>query len=389
MLVAVVGLLAVTFACSSEKATDGQVVTTTTERAALANFSELGPKPVGVTSLTIPKAAGGEREVMVFYPAAAAGPPEVFRISSLLPDQLRSIIPAELDPELVTRASRDVPGDPTTGPFPVFVFSHGFGGHPMEYQHLLTHVASWGFVVVAPVHDERGLLTLLSPGAAPAVDEGRVLLDALEVAQRASADSTSVLKSLVREGPAVFGGHSAGTRAALAAAVADPERAAGLLQLSGGGVGREGNPPDFPKVPTLFVTGSTDEVIPIEDVRSAFERYAEPKQLISVLDAGHLSFTDLCTIGAESGGLLSLAERLGILDRLDAESRTRVERLAGDGCGDRWITPEQTWRISEHTAVAFLRWRLGTDATPTALTGTVLDAIGGAERTEIVGSLSL
>jgi hypothetical protein len=121
-------------------------------------------------------------------------------------------------------------------------------------------------------------------------------------------------------------------------------------------------------------------------VRSAFDRYAKPKKLI--VGAGHLSLTDLCTIGAESGGLLSLAERLGILDRLDTETRARVERLAGDGCGDRWIKAQETWLISEHAAVAFLRWRLGTDPSPAALTGPVLDAIGGARRTQFAGSLS-
>jgi predicted dienelactone hydrolase len=215
----------------------------------------------------------------------------------------------------------------------------------MEYQHHLTHVSSWGFVVVAPVHDERGLLTLLSPGGAPPVDEGRVLLDALEVTLRASTSTTPPLGGLVREGPAIFGGHSAGTRAALAAATRAPERAAGLLQLSGGGIGREGDAPGVPTVPTLFVTGSTDEVIPLEDVRSAFDRYAKPKKLIVIVDAGHLSLTDLCTIGAE-------------------------------------------WLISEHAAVAFLRWRLGTDPSPAALTGPVLDAIGGARRTQLAGSLS-
>ena len=84
-------------------------------------------------------------------------------------------------------------GDRTAGTFPIFVYSHGFGGYPSEYQHLLTHVASWGFVVVSPVHDERGLLSLLGEPRGIGVDEGKILTDAAAATRAANAEASSPL----------------------------------------------------------------------------------------------------------------------------------------------------------------------------------------------------
>ena len=49
------------------------------------------------------------------------------------------------------------PGSPG-GPFPIVLFSHGFGASRLYYSHLLTGIASWGFVVVSADYLERGLL---------------------------------------------------------------------------------------------------------------------------------------------------------------------------------------------------------------------------------------
>src|SRR5262245_59492662 len=46
------------------------------------------------------------------------------------------------------------PADPDGGPYPVVVFSHGFSANAVWYSHLPEHLASHGFVVVAPEHVE-------------------------------------------------------------------------------------------------------------------------------------------------------------------------------------------------------------------------------------------
>ena len=42
------------------------------------------------------------------------------------------------------------------GPYPVIVFSHGWGGKPDAYIHLVTYWAAHGYVILAPTHADAG-----------------------------------------------------------------------------------------------------------------------------------------------------------------------------------------------------------------------------------------
>jgi len=373
----------------TDRAASGGTASTEVAKAP-ARYDELGPHAVGVTTLSIPTDAGGTRDVLVWYPADAAASkaatPEVFKISDLLPPKFRALVPENLNPGLTLRAARDIPGDRTSGSFPIFVYSHGFGGYPSEYQHLLTHVASWGFVVVSPVHDERGLLSLLGEPRGIGVDEGKVLTDAATAARAANAEPSSPLQGIVKtDGKYVVGGHSAGTRSALEAANESAE-VDGIVQMSGGGSFKDAAVSPRPVVPALFLTGSTDKVVPLADVTAAFESYNDPKMLVSFENAGHLSFTDICTIGRDQGGVLTIANKIGLTALLGDQGASQLQRLAGDGCAPEWITPEQTWPAQEHLTVAFLRWRAGIDSSPAALTAAALTGVGEAKLT-FTGSL--
>ena len=46
----------------------------------------------------------------------------------------------------------DAPPASEGGPFPIVLFSHGSSGEPKHVSYLTEHLASWGFVVVAPSH---------------------------------------------------------------------------------------------------------------------------------------------------------------------------------------------------------------------------------------------
>ena len=49
----------------------------------------------------------------------------------------------------------NAPVDGSAGPYPLVVFSHGFSCNPEWYIPLLEHVASYGFIVLAPEHVEQ------------------------------------------------------------------------------------------------------------------------------------------------------------------------------------------------------------------------------------------
>lgn len=51
------------------------------------------------------------------------------------------------------------------GPFPLVVLSHGFSGNPEWYRTIAEHLASHGFVVVAPEHLESDWLSDVVPAS--------------------------------------------------------------------------------------------------------------------------------------------------------------------------------------------------------------------------------
>lgn len=67
---------------------------------------------------------------------------------------VRIYIPAEPTP-----ANADAKAPPATHPF--IVFSHGLGGSGRNYQYFGAHMASWGYLVIAPTHHGSDTAALL------------------------------------------------------------------------------------------------------------------------------------------------------------------------------------------------------------------------------------
>src|SRR5262245_26256347 len=94
-----------------------------------------GPWQVGVRTIEADDGLGNTLTIEVWYPA----------------------IPAEgAQPEVTlgipSAAVRGAPGDARGGPFPLVAFSHGRGGIRVQSVYFTVHLASWGYVVVAPDH---------------------------------------------------------------------------------------------------------------------------------------------------------------------------------------------------------------------------------------------
>ena len=72
--------------------------------------------------------------------------------------------------------------------------------------------------------------------------------------------------------------------------------------------------------------GHRRRVIPAESSRAAFEAMASPKYLVEVGGAGHPVFSDICLIGADKGGLVAIADQVGIpVDQLGSSAPTCTE----------------------------------------------------------------
>lgn len=359
-------------ACSDSDAGGGDAAgdsgggdtTTTIDLADTAAYRGPGPYEVGLTSLSLP-----DREVAVFYPASdgAADGVEDVTYSQLdaLPPALAEAAPALLpegtDPEILTVTIDGVGAEVTAspdGPFPLVLFSHGFGSFRLDASALLAGIASWGFVVAAPQHIERDRAALVSNAVVrdPATDV-QVLVDTIALV----GDAGGPLEGLADTEQVGAVGHSAGGRAVLTA-LSSPEIDVAVGWAAAG----RGDVPVADK-PSMNIAATVDVLVPLTEVEATYDELAPPKRLVVIDGAGHNSFTDICVSVKEGNDLIGLAQSIGfpIPENLAAG--------ATDGCEEGSIDTALGWEVTQHFTVAQLRNALGIDPEPVGLGAGVID----------------
>ena len=170
--------------------------------------------------------------------------------------------------------------------FPVIVFGHGLGGSSLNYQSTMRHLASHGFVVIAP--DSFDLWT------------GADMLACVPWLEAEGANPASVLYGVVDATRVGLAGHSMGgagaVRASLEPAYASVIKAVAPIYPApiGGFFG-------LTQAPVFISAGASDLITPAEAIRaSIFESgsLGGPKLYASLFGSGHLEPTD----GFGSGG---------------------------------------------------------------------------------------
>lgn len=193
-----------------------------------------------------------------------------------------------------------VDGAPAAGPFPVVALSHCTQCLAVSNASVAAHLASWGFVVVAPDHTGNTLFDALE-GDGGALDEETLAMRAADL--RAALDAAEALApdglDLDLDRIAVVG-HSFGAVTAGRVLDEDPRPQAAVFI---------GAPPDSPLLlgadaaaltdPTMFVVLAEDNSIGLPGNTLMASNYAEvsgPSTLATIADAGHWSVSDLCGV---------------------------------------------------------------------------------------------
>lgn len=347
---------------------DATTDTTTTSLEDLADdpaYRGPGPYEVGLTEVSLP-----DREVAVFYPAAdgaTEGAAEVtYSQLDALPEALAQAAPALLpegtDPDILTVVIDGVGADVEAsrdGPFPLVLFSHGFGSFRLDASALLAGIASWGFVVAAPQHIERDRAALVSNAVTrdPQRDV-QVLVDTIELVGAADGP----LEGLADTEQVGAVGHSAGGRAALTA-LSEPE-----IDVAVGWAAAGRGDVEVVEKPSMNIAATVDVLIPLEEIEATYTDLAPPKRLVVIDGAGHNSFTDICVAVRAGNDLIGIAQSIGfpIPENLAAG--------ATDGCEEGAIDTALGWEITQHFTVAELRNALGVDEEPVGLGEGVVDA---------------
>lgn len=174
-------------------------------------FAVHGPFGVGYKPIAIGEGTEQQLNVDLWYPALN---PE-----GALEEITYEFVPQSPDlqsdePAVVRgHALLDAPIDDAMGPYPLVIFSHGFGANPEWYSTLTEHYASHGFVVLAPEHVEHNWFE----NAAATVSRPLDIKRTLDYAEEITAPGGDLAGQIDMGNVAVVG-HSYGGYTALAMA---------------------------------------------------------------------------------------------------------------------------------------------------------------------------
>jgi len=294
------------------------------------DYSAAGPYTPGTREVEIPGTGVETLTVQVWFPSSEAGSDTV-TYDDLLPGG----------------AYTDVAPD-CAETRPVLVFSHGFGAIRWQSPYLTEHLASHGWVVIAP--DHAGNTFLDASDDIPTIARRRPvdLQDSFDwlIGADVDADLTGCIDASA--GYAVsghsFGGYT--TYATAGAPVRDPH-SDDLIVLSDDRVWAavplapwdasgaiDGDTTAEISVPVMTLTGARDETTPLEMVSGLHDGITSTPRYLGVFtNAGHFSFSPVaCDFGKK-----------------------------GDGCGDEYIDLDELTGIVNTAVMAFLEDVRGVD----------------------------
>lgn len=326
-----------------------------------ANRAYAGPGPYAAGTARVTLADGDAAQLWYpVDPAAVAGrAPYVARAASWLPGALASE-PA-LSPfgeGVPTDSWEGVPPAAADGQrFPAVLYAHTTAGTPEEATFLTDHLASWGFVVLAPDFRTWDLAAALTPEAAgstttvaPASASVDELTTALGYLTSADTDPTSILHDRLDLGRVGVVGFGSGGGDALSLAAEDPAVAT-YVALAPTTVSTS-----EVRVPGLVAYGSRDLVVTPASVQELWAGLPTPKRLVVVSSAGHNVFDDVCTVGTGSRRLVAELQA--------AHGSEELVDLAGldvDGCLAPDVDPVAVRPLVLQVTTAQLRAGLGID----------------------------
>ena len=267
--------------------------------------ARFGSFPIGVRTLALEDPSRldvkgtGPRPVTVevYYPSTAAAVAGV-------PRDVVKVLGIDI---VATPAFRDV--DHAPGPFPLVVFSHGNNGIRFQSFFFAAHLASHGFVVVAPDHHGNTFVDTLLGVVDPqvAVNRPRDVSFVIDQFLGFDAEAGNFFAGAIDPARIGVSGHSFGGYTAFTVAggafglgtFTDPRVKAILPQAPFTSI--------FPDaffatvhIPTLVIGGSIDTTTPFAaEQQHPFDLLpsgATVVALAELTDAGHFTFSDFCEV---------------------------------------------------------------------------------------------
>ena len=307
-----------------------------------------GPWAIGHTERTATDSARGDRvlEFDIWYPAQIADPTGPRAFYSLL--GALGITSA--------RGYEDPPvADPGAAPFPLIVFSHGYGSINTQSFHLMEHLASHGFFVIAPEHTGNTQADLSSP--APEFDRYPDVAFVIDEAGRYSADVGDPFHGRIDTLNAGVAGHSYGGMTAQFMAAGHPPfgpdpRVKAIMPIAGSSSQLTDAELASISVPQLLLVGTLDGLRG-DTIRSFSLGGGAPYLYrVDVLGGNHTHFANVCDIG---NFLIGIGLGIGTWPSIGAG---QLVQIYWDTCVPPAFPVEEATRIQNLFATAHFRRHL-------------------------------
>jgi predicted dienelactone hydrolase len=248
-----------------------------------------GPFRVGVTRRTVPYTGvdGGSRplDAVIWYPTEG---------DSTEDRDLGGLLDAPLAPQ---------------GPFALLAFSHGNGGEPNQSRYQVMHLASHGFVVIAPAHpgsrgSECGFSCSGTQTADSAANRPGEILASIDFALEEANEPGALLEGAASEARLGILGHSFGGFTTLGVLGGESR---GRL-LAGLAMAPAAHPGAAPLItaPMMLMVAEVDTLVSIASARTTYERIPADtrRHLLWFANAGHFAYNDACILGCSDADSL-------------------------------------------------------------------------------------
>ena len=150
LLVMICLLLSLVSPLSAQEATQEPMPEAVGLRPDAPTYALHGPYWVGTRSFVL-EGETNPHDIRIWYPAL--NPSGATEALTYTISWMKYLIDSSSD--IAGHALADAGPDVSSAPYPLIVFSHGYGGELIFYAWLVEHLASYGFVVIAPDHQEN------------------------------------------------------------------------------------------------------------------------------------------------------------------------------------------------------------------------------------------
>ena len=180
------------------------------------------------------------------------------------------------------------------GPYPAVAFAHGYMNRSSWYAETLRSIAASGYVVIAP-DSETGRFP----------NHGRLANDLNRslrwLGENSTTGSTAVPRGKVNSARFAVAGHSMGGGVALLAAARSRAVDTVVTLAAAETAPRASIAVRRLRVPSLFVVGSDDRIVPAAGTAVMFRRAPSPTLLATITGGSHCGFMEKYPLACDAG----------------------------------------------------------------------------------------